>query len=149
MQKFRFELAGLCALALLLSATIIHAAPQKANFAGTWELTMTGGRQGGGGEQGGGGGGQGEGGEHRGGGPQSLTITQDGDKLKVTHKTHRGENSYDATVSGNTISWTEERSGRDGNTMQIQYKATLDGDTIKGTMGGGQFNREFTAKRTN
>ncbi len=69
--------------------------------------------------------------------------------MKVTHKTSRGENSYDATISGNTISWTEERPGRDGNTMQVQYKATLDGDTIKGTMAGGQFSREFTAKRAN
>lgn len=149
MQKFRLVLAGLCVLAMLLSVTVVQAAPQNANFAGTWELTMTGGRQGGGGEQGGGEA-QGEGGGHRGGrGPQSLTITQNSDKLKVTHKTSRGENSYDATISGNTISWTEERPGRDGNTMQVQYKATLDGDTIKGTMAGGQFSREFTAKRAN
>ena len=147
MQNFRLGLAGLCILAMLLSMTVVQAAPQTANFAGTWELTMSGGRQGGGGGQGGGQA-QGEGGEHRGGrGPQSLTITQDGEKLKVTHKTSRGEKSFDATVSGNTISWTEERPGRDGNTMQVQYKATL--DTIKGNMGGGQYSREFTGKRTN
>ncbi len=51
MQKFRLVLAGLCVLAMLLSVTVVQAAPQNANFAGTWELTMTGGRQGGGGEQ--------------------------------------------------------------------------------------------------
>jgi hypothetical protein len=39
--------------------------------------------------------------------------------------------------------------GRGGNTMKIEYKATLNGDTMKGTMGGGQFSREFTAKRSN
>ena len=33
--------------------------------------------------------------------------------------------------------------------MKIEYKATLNGDTMKGTMGGGQFSREFTAKRSN
>lgn len=137
MHKFRLGFAGLCAFALLLSVTALHAAPQGANFTGSWEMTLTGGGQGGGGG-------------HRGGrGPQSLTITQDGEKFKVSHKTPRGENSYDATVSGNTISWTEERPGRDGNTMKSEYKATVDGDTIKGTMGGGQFSREFTAKRSN
>jgi len=94
------------------------------------------------GRRGGGGGNRGGG-----GGEQTLTITQDGDKYKVTHKTQRGESTNAATVSGKTISWTEERPGRDGNTMKFEYKATLDGDTMKGTMGGGQFSREFTAKR--
>jgi hypothetical protein len=138
MQKFRLGFAVLCVFALLLSATALEAARQdaNANFVGTWEMTMTGGGQGG---RGG----------NRGGGAQSLTITQDGDKFKVSHKTPRGENAYDATVSGNAISWTEERQGRGGNTMKIEYKATLSGDTMSGTMGGGQFSREFTAKRSN
>jgi hypothetical protein len=33
--------------------------------------------------------------------------------------------------------------------MKIEYKATLSGDTMKGTMGGAQFSRDFTAKRSN
>jgi len=53
-----------------------------------------------------------------GGGAQSLTITKDGDNFNVTHKTPRGENTADATVSGNTITWTEPRQGRDGDTMK-------------------------------
>jgi hypothetical protein len=137
-KKLKLASAGLCVLALLLTATATPLDAQGASFVGTWELTMTGGGHGGqGGNRGGG------------AGAQSLTITQDGDKFKVTHKTARGENAYDATISGNTISWTEVRQSRDGNTMNIAYKATLDGDTLKGTMGGGQFNREFTAKRSN
>jgi hypothetical protein len=83
-----------------------------------------------------------------GGGAQSLTITKDGDNFNVTHKTPRGENTADATVSGNTITWTEQRQGRDGDTMKIGFKATLDGDTLNGTMSGGEFSREFTAKRS-
>jgi hypothetical protein len=140
MRKFRLGFAVLCVFALLLSATAVKAARQdaNANFVGTWEMTMTGGGQDGGG-----------GNRRGGGGAQSLTITQDGDKFKVSHKTPRGENAYDATVSGNTISWTEERQGRGGNTMKIEYKATLSGDRMNGTMGGGQFSREFTAKRSN
>jgi hypothetical protein len=132
---------------LLLSLTASQAAAQDANFVGTWDMTVTGSGRGGG--QGGSqGGDQGNGANHGSrGGPQSLIIAKDGDKFKVTHKTPRGGNTSDATVSGNTISWTEQRQGRDGNTMQIEFKATLDGDTLKGTMGGGQFTREFTAAK--
>ncbi|HXN74841.1 MAG TPA: hypothetical protein VN861_20010 [Candidatus Acidoferrales bacterium] len=129
---------------LLLSATVLRAAPQDASFVGSWTMTVTGGEDGG---QGGGGGNRG-GGNRGAGGAQSLTITQDGDKFKVSHKTRRGENAYDATVAGNTISWTEERTGPNGNSRKIQYKATLSGDTLKGTMAGGQFNREFSATRS-
>jgi hypothetical protein len=140
MLKSRLGFAGLCVFALLLPVVIQAAAPQDASFAGTWEMTVTGGGQG-----------QGGGGGNRGGGrgEQLLTITQDGDKIKVSHKTRRGENAYDATVSGNTISWTEQRQGRGGNMMKIEYKATLNGDTMKGTMGGGEMSRDFTAKRSN
>jgi hypothetical protein len=142
MQKFRIGLAVLHVFALLLlSVTVLKAAPQDASFVGTWEMTVTGGGQDG--DQGG------AGGNHGGrGGAQSLTITQEGDKFKVSHKTRRGENASDAVVSGNTISWTEERQGPDGNTRKIACKATLTGDTITGTMGGGKFSREFTAKRS-
>jgi hypothetical protein len=146
MKKLRLGFAVFYLVALLLSLTAFQAAAQDANFVGTWDLTVTGGGRGGG--QGGGqGDGQAGGGHRGGGGAQSLTVTKDGDKFKVTHKTPRGENTADATVSGNTISWTEQRQGRDGNTMKIEFKATLDGDTLKGTMGGGQFTREFTAAR--
>jgi hypothetical protein len=153
MKKLRLGFAVFYFVALLLSLTAFQAAAQDANFVGSWDMTVTGGGRGG---QGGGqndgqnrgqGNGQAGGGHHGGGGPQSLTITKDGDKFKVTHKTPRGENTADATVSGNTISWTEQRQGRDGNTMKIEFKATLDGDTLKGTMGGGQFTREFTAAK--
>jgi hypothetical protein len=160
MHKFKFGFATLCVFALLLSVTAVKAAPQSANFAGTWNVTVTGGGQGRGQGQGGGqgdgqnggqGGDQAGGGERHGGGGgvQSLTITQDGDKVRVDHKTPRGDNAYDATVSGNTISWIEERQNREGNTMKVEYKATLDGDTLTGTMSGGRASRDFTAKRSN
>ena len=142
MQKFRTGVAGLYVFALLLlSVTVLRAAPQDASFVGSWEMTVTGGGQDG--DQGGGGGNR----AGR-GGAQSLTVTQDGDKFRVSHKTRRGENAYDAVVSGNTISWTEERQGPDGNTRKIACKATLTGDTMTGTMGGGKFSRDFTAKRS-
>jgi hypothetical protein len=150
MKKLRLGFAIVYLVAMLLSLAAFQAAAQDANFVGSWDMTVTGGGRGGG--QGGGqgdgqNGGQAGGGHHGGGGPQSLTITKDGDKFKVTHKTPRGDTTADATVSGNTISWTEQRQGRDGNTMKMEFKATLDGETLKGTMGGGQFTREFTAAK--
>jgi hypothetical protein len=141
MQKMKWILGVICVLALLASLAAIPANAQNApNFAGTWNMTMAA-PQGGGGNGGGGGGGNG------GGGAQSLVITQDGDKYKVDHKTQRGDVTSDATVDGNTISWTEQRQGRNGNTMQMQFKATVDGDSMKGTMSGGRGSRDFTATR--
>ncbi len=145
MQKSRQFFAVLCVAVLLLSVTVVQAMPQDASFVGTWEIAMSGGRQGGGGGNRGGGAGNRSGGQ----GKQSLTITQNGEKFKVSHKTRRGENAYDATVSSNTISWTEVRQGRGGNSMSIEYKATQNGDTLTGTMRGGRFTRDFTAKRSN
>jgi hypothetical protein len=139
MKKLRLRLASWCAVAIVLSMGAVRTLGQDATFVGSWDMTMTGGGEHGGGENRRGGG----------GGAQSLTIAKDGDKIKVTHKTPRGEKVSEATVSGNTISWTEERPGRDGNSMKIEFKATLEGDTLKGTAGGGQFSREFTAKRAN
>src|SRR5208283_1751396 len=104
MKKIRLGFAILYFVALLLSLTAFQAAAQDANFVGSWDMTVTGGGRGGGqgggqgsgqgdGQSGGQGNGQAGGGHHGGGGPQSLTITKDGDKFKVTHKTPRGENT--------------------------------------------------------
>ncbi len=50
-SKFNFSLYVL-AILLFMSVAIANAAPQEANFVGTWNLTVAGG-QGGGGHQGG------------------------------------------------------------------------------------------------
>jgi hypothetical protein len=153
-QHFVLGLLGLCLFVFVLPMVTIRAAAQdaKPNFAGTWLMTMASGgargRGGSGGGNGGGGGNNGGGENRRGGGGQSLTVAQNGDAFKVTHHTPRGDNTYDATVSANSISWTEDREGR-GNAMKIDFKATVDGETMTGTMGAGQLTREFTAKRSN
>ena len=134
MKKVSSVFAGICAFALLLALAALRTNAQNAPiFVGTWDMTIQA-------PEGGGG--------NRGGGAQSLVIAKDGDNYKVTHKTPRGEVTSDATVDGSSISWTEERQGRNGNSMKIEFKATVDGDSMKGTMGGGQFSRDFTAKRS-
>jgi hypothetical protein len=150
MQKSRFKFSlYVLAILLFMSVAIANAAPQEANFVGTWNLTVNGDQSGGGRQSGDQGEAQGEGGGHRGvaDGAQTITITKDGDAFKVEHKTRRGDVVSNATVSGNSISWSEERKGRDGNSHTTQFKATLNGDSMSGTLAGGQFNRTFTAKR--
>lgn len=151
-----YALVALFIAQLLILVGIVGATPQSPNFVGNWQMTMEGGgpHGGGGGNNGGNNGdnggaqgqSQGEGRGH-GGVTQTLAIAKDGDAYKVTHTTPRGSQTSHATVSGNSISWTETRPGRDGNVMKLEFKATLDGDTMTGSFGGGQFTRQFTAKR--
>src|SRR6202007_2623626 len=77
MKKVRLGFAVFYLVALLLSLTAFQAAAQDANFVGSGDVTVTGGGRGGG--RGDGQSGGQAGGGHRGGGPQSLTITKDGD----------------------------------------------------------------------
>ncbi|MCL6480912.1 MAG: hypothetical protein K6U02_04225 [Firmicutes bacterium] len=123
MQHRRVGLAALGALALLLSQAAV--AQKPANFAGEWNLTMEG---------------------RQGTVTQTLKLEQDGDKVKGTLSGPRGETPVEGTVKGNQISFTAKRQTPRGE-MVIEYTGTLDGDTIKGTMGGGQFSREWTAKK--
>jgi hypothetical protein len=134
MKKTGLWLAGLCVFALLLSVVAVHATPQdNANVAGTWEITMAA-------MQGGGGGG----GTPQ---PQTLTLKQDGTKVSGTISGRGGETPIDGSVSGNTLTFTVTRQGRDGNSMTITYTATVSGDTLTGKMSGGRGEREFTGKK--
>ncbi len=58
-----------------------------------------------------------------------------------------GETPIDGSVSGNTLTFTVTRQGRDGNPMTITYTATVTGDSMSGKMSGGRGDREFTAKK--
>jgi hypothetical protein len=123
MKRIMMAAVVLCALVLVASQTAL--AQKPANFAGEWELTMEG-RQ----------------------GPvtQTLKLEQNGDKVKGTLSSPRGETPVEGTVKGNQISFTVKRETPRGE-MVVEYTGTLEGDTIKGTMGGGQFSREWTAKK--
>jgi len=117
-----------------------HAAAQSnANVAGTWSLTLAPAEGGGGGGQGGGGGAP---------MPQTLTLMQDGTKVTGTMSGGRGGDvPVTGSVSGSMFTFSVTRQGRDGNTMTINYSATVTGDTMSGKMSGGRGDREFTAKK--
>lgn len=141
MKKTGLWLAGLCVFALLLSVVAVHA-QANANVAGTWEITMAP-PAGGGGSGQGGGGGQGGGAPQ----PQTLTLKQDGAKLSGSMSGRGGDTPIDGSVSGNTVTFTITRAGRDGNSMTITYTATVSGDSMTGKASGGRGDREFTAKK--
>jgi hypothetical protein len=75
-------MAGACALILSLSMVKAVAAPKTANVAGTWELSMQG---------------------RRGTMTQTLTIEQDGDKIKGTLDGPRGSSNLEGAVNSRRI----------------------------------------------
>jgi hypothetical protein len=122
-------LAALCIASLALAA----------DPSGTYKWTQQGGGRGG---QGGGGQGQGQGGGGRGGQPQELTLVlamKDGHLTgKVTMPGRGGGEPVtaevkDAKMTGDEISFSVERAGRNGTTT-TKYTGKLEGDTIKGSM---------------
>ena len=151
MKKSAVWLAALCACALLLAGVAMNATPQaNANVAGTWTITMAPNPNGGGGGGGGGRPGGGGGGGGTPPGPPTVTFKQDGTKLSGTQSGRGGDTAIDGTVSGNTVTWTVKRTGRDGSEITTTYKATVDGDTMKGTMTSSFANsqpRDFTAAK--
>jgi hypothetical protein len=146
MKKTSMWLAAFCACALLLSVVAVNATPQApANVAGAWTITMAPPPAGAGG---GAGGGQGRGP----GGPIVMTFKQDGAKLSGSMPGRNGgpDTTFEGTVTGKDLTWTIKRTGRDGNEVTITYKATVDGDNMKGTSTSSMANatpRDFTATR--
>jgi hypothetical protein len=154
MKKTSMWLAAFCACALLLSVVAVSAIPQApANVAGAWTITMAPPAGGGGGGNGGGGGGGNGGGGGRGfGGPIVMTFKQDGAKLSGSMPGRNGgpDTVFDGTVTGTDVTWTIKRAGRNAGDPDIVtvYKASVSGDTMKGTSTtGDRPAREFTAAR--
>ncbi len=138
MKKSAIWLAALCACALLLAGVASYAAPQSnSNVAGAWTITMA--------PPAGGGGGGGTPPA-----PPTVTFKQDGSKLSGTQSGRGGDTAIDGSVSGNNVTWTVKRTGRDGNEVTITYKAVVDGDSMKGTATSSMANatpRDFMATR--
>lgn len=79
----------------------------------------------------------------------TLTLTQDGSALKGSMKGANGmETPLDGgTVTGNDITFSVTRTGRDGNPLKTEYKGTVAGDTITGTFMRGDNSVDWTAKK--
>jgi hypothetical protein len=125
MKKTSFLLVLLLAGGLLMLGRPTVAQETPANVAGTWEMTSEG---------------------RNGPMTQTLTLKQDGTTIKGTLSGPRGDTPFEGTVAGNKISFTIKRETPNG-TFTLEYSATVDGDSMAGTIHSERFDRKFTAKR--
>lgn len=129
MRSIRIASAAVLSLVLLLAAHGPAAAQdaKAVNVAGKWELTSE---------------------TPRGTSTTTLNLTQDGTNVTGTATMRMGDVPIkDAKLDGNNLTFTIEV-GRGERTFEMHYKATVDGDTMKGTISnprGGD--RPFTGKR--
>ena len=149
---------GLLFVASTLTAAL--AAPlnaQSGDISGEWELTREGGPGGGGGRGGGGGGGGQRGGRMGGGGggPTKMVIEQDGVTFTGTLELPFGEAKIqEGKINGDEITFVVQIETPRGN-FEMHYTGKVEGDSMAGTWtggrggrgGGGEFTREWTAKR--
>ena len=125
MKRTSFFLVLLLSGGLLMWGQTLVAQEAPANVAGTWQMSSEG---------------------RNGPMEQTLTITQDGTTIKGTLSGPRGDAPFEGTVAGNKISFTIKRETPNG-TFTLEYSATVNGDSMEGTVHSERFDRKFTAKR--
>jgi hypothetical protein len=67
----------------------------------------------------------------------TLTVKSDGATFTGTNSGAMGSNDVSGTVDGNTLAWKQEMTVP--MPMTLDMSATVDGDTITGTVGAGAF----------
>jgi hypothetical protein len=79
---------------------------------------------------------------------RDITIVQEGNKIKVTMPGFRGGDPItgEGTLEGNAIAWKIVRQTPQGE-MTVEYKGTVDGAAMKGTMKMMDREIEWTAKK--
>jgi hypothetical protein len=117
--------AGACAIVLLLGMVSAVAATKAVNVAGKWELSMQG---------------------RRGTMTETLTIEQDGDKIKGTLEGPRGSSNFEGSVKGNDVQFTVKRETPRGE-FEMIYRGKVDGDTMKGSAQARNFDIDWIANR--
>jgi hypothetical protein len=118
--------AALAAVALfVLALGVIAGAQGKTDVSGAWKLTQPG---------------------RNGDVTNDVTLTQSGGMLTGTLKTQQGESPITGSVDGNNITMTVKRTTPNGEQTN-EYKGTIDGDTMKGSVTMGQRTVDWTAAR--
>ena len=116
-------------LALVAVAAILTMVAWAADVSGTWEMSSPG-----------------RDGDMM---TRDITITQDGNNIKVTMPPFReGMDPMvgEGTIDGNNIQWKFVRQTQRGE-MTLEYKGTVDGATMKGTFTMMDREVEWTAKK--
>ena len=83
-----------------------------------------------------------------GSGSPAITFKQDGEKLSGTYSGQLGDTTFTGSVKGTAVefSFTTEAQGQ---SIDVVYKGTVDGKTMKGAvaMAGGQLSGSFTGTK--
>ena len=123
MNQINRKLLAACLVAsLLLACGLPLAADDPAKVAGTWKVSVSGGA---------------------GSAEQTIILKQDGNKITGTFKGPRQSGPLEGTVEGNNISFHV------ATRVPLDYKGTVDGDSMKGTMTGNGKTGDWTATRAN
>lgn len=119
-------LRAVMALAVVLAFVAVGVAQEKpANVAGKWEMSWEG---------------------RQGTQTATLTLEQDGENLKGTMTGRRGDIPVTGTIKGKSITVVVKRQTPNGEFTQ-EYKGTVDGTSMKGTMSAGERTIDWTAKK--
>ena len=121
--KIAFTVVVVLALAFMFSSV---ASAQDAKVAGKWQSTFTTPQ-----------------GDTR---TTTFTFTQDGNKLAGTVSGGQGETPLAGTVKGNEVKFTVTRQTPNGE-MKSEYTATVEGDTMKGSVVTPRGTRDWTATK--
>jgi hypothetical protein len=122
-----FILAVTLAFGFAVRAQDQPAPAAPANVAGAWQITWQG---------------------RNGAVTNTLTFTQNGVTLTGTMHGDRGDAPVNGTITGNAIDFTIKRSTPNGD-FTSEYKGTVTGDAMKGTVMMGQNSRDWSATRGN
>lgn len=116
----RNRLAVYFCTVILLSWNLALAADAPANVAGTWKVSVTGGA---------------------GKAEQTIVLQQDGNTIYGTFKGPRQSGPLRGTVEGSSISFHVATH------VPLDYKGTIDGDSMRGTLSGNGKTGNWTAVR--
>jgi hypothetical protein len=123
MKQFNRQLLTACvALGLLFSCGLALTADEPANVAGTWKVSVSGGA---------------------GSAEQTIVLKQEGNKIAGSFKGPRQSGPLEGTVDGKNISFHVSTR------VPLDYKGTVDGNSMKGTMTGNGKTGDWTAARAN
>jgi hypothetical protein len=121
-QVNRKSFAVVVAIFLLIASGLALAADEPAKVAGTWKVAVSG---------------------AAGSAEQTIVLKQDGNKITGTFKGPRQSGPLEGTVDGKNISFHVSTR------VPLDYKGTVDGDSMKGTMTGNGKTGDWTATRAN
>jgi hypothetical protein len=107
---------------ILLICGLAQAADAPANVAGTWKVAVTG---------------------ATGNAEQTIVLNQAANKITGTFKGPRQSGQLEGTVDGNNIAFHV------ATRVHLDYKGTVDGSTMKGTLMGNGKTADWTATRAN